>query len=159
MSQVPEPSHLGSGITSDSVLRRFFSYSFSSDECYKQGLAGILTPDVLRGKSDAEITELVRRAKVFYFNRTFEQNLTLEDVDTYQQALGINDAVPGSGELSITYQEVETPVMTFAELKTLIEQGRTGDIPNNRFIPESLNTAPPSQSTAPARKKPWETIQ
>lgn len=66
-------------------------------------------------------------------------------------------------------------VLTFAELKELIEQGKTDQIPNNRHIPDNINVsinlkvtsarcivenfqdAPPSESTAPSRKKPWET--
>ena len=69
----------------------------------------------------------------------------------------------------------ESRTLTFAELKDLIEQGKTGDIPNNRIIPEAINVsghcrtliaalpnpaiqdAPPSESVAPARRKPWET--
>ncbi|KAH7910540.1 hypothetical protein BJ138DRAFT_1152657 [Hygrophoropsis aurantiaca] len=154
-----QSSQLALGIEHDSGLRHFFSYDFSSDELYQQGLAGILTPDVLNGKSDAESSDLVLRTKVFYFNRMFEQNLTLDNLHAYQEALNVNDTVPRSGELSIAHQEVENRVLTFAELKTLIEQGKTDDIPNNRIIPDSLNTAPPSTSTAPARKKPWETVQ
>jgi len=50
----------------------------------------------------------------------------------------------------------ESRTLTFAELKELIEQGKTDQIPNNRQIPEVINDAPPSASTAPSRKKPWE---
>ena len=68
--------------------------------------------------------------------------------------------------------------LSFAELKALIEEGKTDQIPNNRQIPNELNVGgcglsypctnvlialhvgdqhtPPSQSTATARKKPWE---
>lgn len=71
-------------------------------------------------------------------------------------------------------------MLSFAELKELIETGNVDKIPNNKIIPEGLNVmsfttalcatqfsftltmiqdAPPSQSTAPARKKPWETVE
>jgi hypothetical protein len=50
-------------------------------------------------------------------------------------------------------------VLSFAELKELIETGNVDKIPNNKIIPEGLNDAPPSQSTAPARKKPWEAAE
>lgn len=69
----------------------------------------------------------------------------------------------------------EPRVLSFAELKELIEQGKTDQIPNNRVIPNELSVRIslgalilrsdmegtqkeiPSVSTAPARKKPWET--
>jgi len=51
----------------------------------------------------------------------------------------------------------ETRVLTFAELKELIETGNVDKIPNNKIIPEGLNEATPSESTAALPKKPWET--
>lgn len=71
-------------------------------------------------------------------------------------------------------QDDENRVLTFAELKELIETGNVDKIPNNKIIPERLNVshldiafiaelvtpclqdAAPSESTATARKKPWE---
>ena len=70
----------------------------------------------------------------------------------------------------------EAPALSFAELKALIEQGKTDGIPNNKFIPNTLNVslrpkplsryfrskpqalqdAPPSESTGQIRTKPWE---
>jgi hypothetical protein len=69
----------------------------------------------------------------------------------------------------------EFRTLTFAELKDLLEQGKTDQIPNNKHIPEAINAspdllwspssltnynlsqnAPPSESMAQARKKPWE---
>jgi hypothetical protein len=68
----------------------------------------------------------------------------------------------------------EPRILTFADLQALIESGREDLIPNNKIIPDTLNVrlefglsfrffdgvflqdAPPSQSTAPVRKKPWE---
>lgn len=70
----------------------------------------------------------------------------------------------------------EVPTLSFAELKALIEQGKTDGIPNNKFIPNTLNVslrpkplshyfrskpqalqdAPPSESAGQIRKKPWE---
>jgi len=51
----------------------------------------------------------------------------------------------------------ENHVLTFAELKELIESGNVDKIPNNKIIPEKLNDEPPSQSITPTKKKPWET--
>jgi len=67
-------------------------------------------------------------------------------------------------------------ILTFAELQSLIEQGKTDEIPNNKHIPDTINVlisysiltyfgpqcsrqvAAPSQSNAPQRKKPWEVL-
>jgi len=54
-----------------------------------------------------------------------------------------------------TGEEVRT--LTFAELKTLIEQGKTDGIPNNKVIPNVLHDAPPSDDAGQVRRKPWET--
>lgn len=68
----------------------------------------------------------------------------------------------------------EPRALSLAELKELIEQGKTDQIPNNRVIPDILSvrvdlgarqtptlpflqTDSPSESKAPIRKKPWET--
>jgi hypothetical protein len=36
-------------------------------------------------------------------------------------------------------QAVSPPILTFAELQTLIEQGKTDEIPNNKHIPDAIN--------------------
>ena len=60
----------------------------------------------------------------------------LEDVKNYQTSLnGASDS--GSG-LSVTSSE-EPATLTFAQLKELIEQGKTDQIPNNRTIPNELH--------------------
>ncbi len=33
----------------------------------------------------------------------------------------------------------DPPTLTFAELQTLIEQGKTDEIPNNKHIPDAIN--------------------
>lgn len=73
-------------------------------------------------------------------------------------------------------QDSETRVLSFAELKELIEQGKTDQIPHNRKIPDVINVSPvrrstdtslilrtlqqerPSESKAEIRRKPWETV-
>jgi hypothetical protein len=35
----------------------------------------------------------------------------------------------------------ESRTLTFAELKDLIEEGKTDQIPNNRYIPEAINVS------------------
>lgn len=44
----------------------------------------------------------------------------------------------------------ETHILTFAELKALIEQGKTDGIPNNKLIPNILNVSPPLVSSPPS---------
>lgn len=39
--------------------------------------------------------------------------------------------------------EEGVPTLTFAELKALIEQGKTDGIPNNKLVPNILNVSPP----------------
>jgi len=51
------------------------------------------------------------------------------------------------------YQQVvgeEARTLTFAELKALIEQGKTDGIPNNKLIPDTINVSPPLQALIPA---------
>jgi len=171
-------------------LRSFLSFPFSSDEVYqvstywmriflltlkllaKQGLTDLLARDVLSGKSEAEKAEIILQMQLFYFNRLSGQDLTAEDVRSHQDLAhpqNFTETTPSSSN----HQDRDTRPLTFAELKTLIEQGKTDDIPNNKFIPDTLNVslshdhtyihgynafqeAPPSTSIAPVRKKPWE---
>ena len=44
----------------------------------------------------------------------------------------------------------EAHTLTFAELKALIEQGKTDGIPNNKLIPDTINVSPPFQTLIPA---------
>ncbi|KAI0795555.1 hypothetical protein C8Q75DRAFT_456411 [Abortiporus biennis] len=134
------------------VTQQFLAYDFDRDEVYQQGLAGIIAGGALSEKSDAEKADVLRRAPLFYFNRKFSQSLNLEDVKLYEEKISQQDT--GSPEEPATK---EPRTLTFAELKELIEQGKTDQIPNNRVIPNDLNPANPSQSTASLRRKPWET--
>ena len=116
--------------------------------------------------------------------RTFGTSLTLEEVQVYEATLAttrdhVSPAVLLDGAAAASsdseglsqqtgsdpqqYQDDserngagEGRALTFAELKALIEEGKTDGIPNNKVIPEVINDATPSQSTAPVRKKPWE---
>ncbi|OJA16546.1 hypothetical protein AZE42_00643 [Rhizopogon vesiculosus] len=142
----------------ESGLRSFFNFPFSSDEVYQQGLADLLARDVLNERSEIEKAEIILQMQLFYFNRVTGQNLTAKDIRSHQDAADPSNFtetmnVPPS---SSNYQDRETRPLTFAELKALIEQGKTDSIPNNKVIPDTLNDAPPSTSIAPVRKKPWE---
>ncbi|KIJ59867.1 hypothetical protein HYDPIDRAFT_161787 [Hydnomerulius pinastri MD-312] len=139
------------------ALDQFFSHPFSSDEAFQLGLSGILAHESMNGKSDKERSELILKSKLFYFNRTIGQNLTLEDVQARSTA---DLQTPQSGDeyarTSSESQDGEMRTLTFSELKSLIEQGKTENIPNNKVIPDTLNDGTPSQSIAPVRMKPWE---
>jgi len=118
-------------------IEAYGAYPFSSDETYQQGLGSILAGGTLNGNWQSEVREeLERRTRVFYFNKITGSSITANEARDY--------------ELS------QTRVLTFGELKELIESGNVDKIPNNKIIPEKLNDALPSQSTAPTKKKPWE---
>ncbi|KIY62618.1 hypothetical protein CYLTODRAFT_458831 [Cylindrobasidium torrendii FP15055 ss-10] len=115
---------------------QFRAYDFENDIQFQQGMASILSqnpaPDVLMN------------AKLFYFNRIAGVSLTPADIHSQS----------ASESSSVTEDTPQT--LTFAQLKDLIESGRTDEIPNNKPISGELNTAPPSVSLASARRKPWE---
>ncbi|KAJ8463906.1 hypothetical protein ONZ51_g9948 [Trametes cubensis] len=129
--------------TETSVLERFESYPFATDAEYQEGLSGILSSGVLEGKSEEEKADIFLRSEVFYFNRRTGSSISMEEarIARKHKALG----------------EESNPVMlSLAQLKALIEQGRTDEIPNNKIIPNVLSTEAPSESKAAPRKKPWE---
>ncbi|KAI0926511.1 hypothetical protein AcW1_002514 [Taiwanofungus camphoratus] len=154
-----------SGEVDADLLRLFAAYPFSTDPMYQQGLAGILESGALNGKSEDEKTEILRRSQVFYFNRITGHSITVDDIVRSEQSLGETvpaaaiAAVAPSGTPPATTSDSdgsEIRTLTFAELKALIEQGNTDQIPNNRVIPNELHQAAPSESKAGMRKKPWE---
>ncbi|KAG2130120.1 hypothetical protein BD769DRAFT_1334695, partial [Suillus cothurnatus] len=140
------------------ALHSFLTFPFSSDEVYQQGLADLLAHGAMSGKTDVEKAETILRTQLFYFNRMAGQNLTIEDVRSHQNTVNSQNITVTTdlSPLSSNSGTGEARLLTFAELTMLIKQGKTDDIPNNKFIPETLNDAPPSASIALVRKKPWE---
>ncbi|KDR77108.1 hypothetical protein GALMADRAFT_246301 [Galerina marginata CBS 339.88] len=132
------------------ILKTYASYPFDSDETYQQGLASILGGTAFDINSPLEVQEETkRRTRVFYFNKITGNSITAEEARDYELSLQNTPQEPSNaGD--------EARVLTFSELKELIETGNVDKIPNNKIIPEGLNVAPPSESTAAARKKPWE---
>ncbi|KXN88438.1 hypothetical protein AN958_07344 [Leucoagaricus sp. SymC.cos] len=138
----------------------------------KQGLTSILANSSLDNNAPTEEKEeMLKRTRVFYFNKTTGNTLTLEEVKSYEQSSSKKTpSQPSELTTSLTPATALEPapaseqaegdeeprVLTFAELKELIESGRLDEIPNNKTIPNALNEASPSQSTAERRKKPWE---
>ncbi|KAJ7084046.1 hypothetical protein B0H15DRAFT_784543 [Mycena belliarum] len=145
-------------------FQRYAAYPFSSDEEYQNGLASIIAGGALDNDPPDDIREeILRRTRVFYFNRVAGTAITMDAAREYELAqAGAGAPTPPSGVLappvsSGSGDDPEPVVLSFAQLQALIEAGKADQIPNNKFIPEELNEAPPSTSAAPARKKPWET--
>ncbi|KIK96181.1 hypothetical protein PAXRUDRAFT_826232 [Paxillus rubicundulus Ve08.2h10] len=140
------------------VLNQFYSYPFSSDEVFQQGLSGILAHTSMNEVLGTERSDLILKTQVFYFNRATGHNLNLEDLQAHYTA-DLDRSLPRGNQYTRASSETqhgEAPNLTFAELKSMIEQGKTDNIPNNKIIPDTLNDAAPTRSNAPVRKKPWE---
>ncbi|PIL29263.1 hypothetical protein GSI_09313 [Ganoderma sinense ZZ0214-1] len=145
--------------TSGDPLGRFASYRFADDAEYQQGLAGILSSGALQGKSEDEQEELMLRSEVFYFNRVSGASLDLDAARAIRNGrkLGIDFApAPVAPPPQLPPKDKEQITLTFAQIKELIEQGKTDNIPNNKVIPNVLSSETPSESRTSVRKKPWE---
>ncbi|KAJ7201075.1 hypothetical protein GGX14DRAFT_658975 [Mycena pura] len=152
-------------------LQQYASYPFSADDEYQSGLATLLADGVLENNSADEIRdEILRRTRVFYFNRVTDHALSIDavrDFELAQEAQGevlVNTATQSDPSPSLANTPVPAPAtaesepafLTFAQLQALIETGREDQIPNNKIIPEGLNDEAPSVPSVPVRKKPWE---
>lgn len=116
---------------------------------------------------DNELSELILKTKVFYFNRYVTliplfareavtslnwasvtgHSINHEDVqDRYTADLNGFHAQSGNecSQTSLGTDHGEKRVLTFAELRSLIEQGKTDNIPNNKIIPDILNVSGPA---------------
>ncbi|KAF9484120.1 hypothetical protein BDN70DRAFT_850452 [Pholiota conissans] len=136
-----------------SAVKAYGEYPFDEDESYQQGLASILKEGTIDSNASEEVKErIIRGTRVFYFNKITGHAVTMDEARDYEIHIGVSTG-PGSP----VNANDENRVLSFAELKELIETGNVDKIPNNKIIPEGLNDAPPSESTAQVRKKPWET--
>ncbi|KAI0324286.1 hypothetical protein GY45DRAFT_1314072 [Cubamyces sp. BRFM 1775] len=142
-------------------MERFATYSFATDAEYQEGLSGIVSSGVLEGKTEEEKAEIILRSEVFYFNRRTGASISMEEarIANERGVSGVeappvvsSSAVQPSNGASAP----EPQMLSLAQLKALIEQGRTDEIPNNKIIPNVLSTEAPSESKAAPRKKPWE---
>ncbi|KAH9968089.1 hypothetical protein BC827DRAFT_469159 [Russula dissimulans] len=140
-------------------LTIYAAHSFEDDQAYQAGLSTLYSSGALDGLSGEAKEDLLRRSRVFYFNQANGHNISESDAKQVEEQHARVHSIQevASGRTVFPDPGVETPkTLTFAELQALVEQGRTDDIPNNRHIPDAINEAPPSQSNAPQRKKPWE---
>ncbi|THH12656.1 hypothetical protein EW146_g7488 [Bondarzewia mesenterica] len=126
----------------------------------KQGLESIISTGVVNGASDEEKEMILRRTRIFYFQRQTKGITISEDDAKVAEELYSKSNSSGNAASTSSYQDasaVEEPrQLSFAELKELIEKGETDHIPNNKQIPDKLNDSAPSESIAPQKKKPWE---
>ncbi|KAJ7672541.1 hypothetical protein DFH06DRAFT_1176646 [Mycena polygramma] len=143
-------------------LQVYASFPFSSDEEYQNGLASILASGALDNDPPEDIREeILRRTRVFYFNRVTGNTVTMDEAREFEQAhkaqASAGDASPSAAApLDDAAANAEPAVLSFAQLQALIEAGKADQIPNNKIIPDELNDAAPSESAAVVRKKPWE---
>ncbi|KAF7329696.1 hypothetical protein MKEN_00232800 [Mycena kentingensis (nom. inval.)] len=146
------------------MLQQYASFPFSDDDEYQSGLATLIADGVFANDPPEDVrAEILRKTRVFYFNRVTGQELSVDDVRVYEEPRpphSIELPAAAAGETTEAANpdaaDADPPVLTFAQLKALIEAGKEDEIPNNKVIPEGLNEAPPSVSAAPARRKPWE---
>jgi len=135
------------------IAEAYKTFPFATDQEYQMGLQNILSSDAFNSKPNPEKENTLRLSRVFYFNKATGNSIALEDALNFE-----SPASPvGGGEQQQLVVEGEGRILTFAELKALIEQGKTDGIPNNKAIPNVLNDAPPSENAGQIRKKPWET--
>ncbi|KAL4071798.1 hypothetical protein J3A83DRAFT_2913481 [Scleroderma citrinum] len=139
------------------ALRKFSVYPFSSDEVFQQGLIRILEhDDSAQVISEQGRSELELRTQLFYFNRQTGCDLSLEDVRSLTSRLSLLPSsmlesppftspthgyghLPPPVELQAESSEAPPRVLTFVELKDLIESGNAENIPYNKHIPDQIN--------------------
>ncbi|KAF7800236.1 hypothetical protein EIP86_011483 [Pleurotus ostreatoroseus] len=85
-------------------------------------------------------------------------NVTVDEVRLHDSTSDHSPAEANESSQPTTQSDGEPSehILSFAELKELIEQGKTDGIPHNRIIPDELNTEKPSESKTAIRRKPWE---
>ncbi|KIJ26508.1 hypothetical protein M422DRAFT_55503 [Sphaerobolus stellatus SS14] len=149
-----------------SFFNEFSSYKFFEDPAFQEGLQSIISSS--QASSAEELENVIGRAKAFYFTRATGRTVTWEEYlkwakrhpsglelpSTPGDPPGADSTAPADQGNQET-QDSER-VLSFQEITDLIRTGQTHLIPNNKVIPDALNPAEPSTSTAPAKKKPWE---
>jgi len=146
-------------------LQLFAVYPFSADSLYQEGVESIVLSGVLAGKSQDEQETILLQSRIYFFNRMTGHSLSVDDVrrsgilsraseDPVCESAASTSAGPSTSGTEDSSSETRT--LSFAELKELIEQGQTDQIPNNRVIPNELSPEKPSESQGAMRKKPWE---
>jgi hypothetical protein len=82
---------------------------------------------------------MLLKTRVFYFNRITGNSLTIEEAR--QAESGNLDRALYSRSPDAQGHTEEAPVLSFAQLKELIESEKIDQIPNNKLIPTGLNVS------------------
>jgi len=94
---------------------------------------------------------MLRRTRVFYFNKVTGNNITVDNAQEYESL-----SKPYMLSTSDSEERNNNSSLTFAELRGLIDSGNIALIPNNKIIPNRMNDGSPSESTLAPKRKPWE---
>jgi hypothetical protein len=116
----------------------------------KQGLASLLAGGAVPEDATPEMRdEILRRTRVFYFNKQTGFNLSMDEAREYEASLlsalstagiSVAEATAPASDNTVS-PSAEERVLTFAELKDLIESGKVDQIPNNKLIPEKFSVS------------------
>ncbi|KAF8523647.1 hypothetical protein JB92DRAFT_1549151 [Gautieria morchelliformis] len=153
--------------TQNDPLYEFSVYPFSTDPVFQAGLRSIVSSTP--GESSDELENIIGQAKVFYFARTTGYQVTWKNYLEWRkshpspgpdnQAISAGAGSEACGTASPGEEGGKSAQLTFQQITDLINTGQTHLIPNNNLIPEALHGDPPSESTNPTRRKPWEQAQ
>ncbi|KAJ4489980.1 hypothetical protein J3R30DRAFT_14443 [Lentinula aciculospora] len=134
-----------------SVLSQYLAYPFESDANFAKGLSDIVS--LASNNRPSDIPEhTLRSIRVFYFNRTTGNSLSVSEVEAYERSG--RDTTSNTPDTSLGSNSAEP--LSFGQIQALIEAGRINEIPNNKVISTELNPSAPPGSSIPPRKKPWE---
>ncbi|KAK6503012.1 hypothetical protein TWF481_008048 [Arthrobotrys musiformis] len=166
----------------DRLFLSLENYCWEDDPEFQSGLTQILstTTDPL------QVRHLTRQAKCFFYSRKISRPVSFQTYSAWLdreehsaprrrspsrevgppldpspiEAVGeTNPTIPSDtpSQTDNTNPDDKTPYPTsFAHIVELITSGKP--IPGIREIPNTLNAAPPTQSSAQQRRKPWEVI-
>ncbi|EJD52041.1 hypothetical protein AURDEDRAFT_181596 [Auricularia subglabra TFB-10046 SS5] len=169
---VPETPPLngdpGEGQDDHEVYRLFEQYPFSADEQFRvgssfEGLEVVIQNAAQQGKTQEQLNELRLQAQLFFFARQVSRQTKGALDDDCDDCRRTGHTVTRAGYRrykdaqhvsSNAAQEPRQP--SFAEIVELVKAGQTHLVPNNKVVPEGLNTNQPTISTKVSRAKPWE---
>ncbi|TRM67096.1 hypothetical protein BD626DRAFT_484738 [Schizophyllum amplum] len=113
------PSNANDNPAMMSALEQYGAYDFAKDDVYLQGLASIIAGGALREAPDDVREEILRRTRVFYFNKVTERDIDIDDVRSYELAHGLNVPAGVGPRASLTRDSmVEDTASTTALSKT-----------------------------------------
>ncbi|GAA5874460.1 hypothetical protein JCM3774_005726 [Rhodotorula dairenensis] len=150
-------------------------YTTLTDPTFLAGLESILQPFFDQRASEQEIRGIAERAEAFYLSTRAEPDLeqpqplsalapphpsSAAPPSTYRQEPAASSAsTSDAAAVNVEEGKGDQPPYppTFAELAQLIATG--APVPGIKDIPDLLAADPPTESTAPPKRKPWEQQQ